>query len=185
MTTPGHSPNSGFDARHEPVLVREVVELMEPRPDRTYVDCTVGLGGHTAALLTAGAGRVIGLDRDAGALGRARARLADFASRVELVHADYRDLKTVLETRGIGAVDGVLADLGVSSWQLDDPARGFSFRANGPLDMRMDPSSGRSAAELIAEVDETTLADVIYEFGEERHSRRIARAIVRARERAP
>jgi 16S rRNA (cytosine1402-N4)-methyltransferase len=91
----------------------------------------------------------------------------------------------VLAARSISAVDGVLADLGVSSWQLDDPARGFSFRTNGPLDMRMDPSSGTSAAALLAEVDESTLADVIYQFGEERHSRRIARAIVRARERAP
>jgi len=185
MTTHEPSPNSGFDARHEPVLVREVVALLEPRPDGTYVDCTVGLGGHTAALLAAGAGRVIGLDRDAAALARAGERLAAFGPRVDLVHADYRDLTHVLSARGAGPVDGVLADLGVSSWQLDDPARGFSFRANGPLDMRMDPSRDRSAAELIAGVDESTLADVIFKFGEERHARRIARAIVRARDRAP
>jgi 16S rRNA (cytosine1402-N4)-methyltransferase len=185
MTTHERSPNSGFDARHEPVLVREVVALFEPRPDGTYVDCTVGLGGHAAALLEAGAGRVIGLDRDAGALTRAGERLAVFGKRVDLVHADYRDLAQTLQARGLAAVDGVLADLGVSSWQLDDPARGFSFRANGPLDMRMDPSHGASAAELIAGADESTLADVIFKFGEERHARRVARAIVRARDRAP
>jgi 16S rRNA (cytosine1402-N4)-methyltransferase len=185
MTTPERSPNSEFDARHEPVLVREVVGLLQPRPDGTYVDCTVGLGGHTAALLAAGAGRVIGLDRDPGALSRTAARLASTGSRLDLVHADYRELPRVLADRGLTRVDGVLADLGVSSMQLDDPARGFSFRMNGPLDMRMDPTRGQTAAEMIAEADESTLADIIYQYGEERHSRRVARAIVRARERGP
>lgn len=185
MTTPERSRNSESDARHEPVLVREVVGLLQPRPDGTYVDCTVGLGGHTAAILGAGAGRVIGLDRDPGALARAGARLASSGTQVDLVHADYRDLPRVLADRGLQRVDGVLADLGVSSWQLDDPARGFSFRMNGPLDMRMDPTRGQTAAEMIAEADESTLADIIYQYGEERHSRRVARAIVRARERGP
>lgn len=185
MTTPDRWRNLGFDARHEPVLVREVVALLQPRPDGMYVDCTVGLGGHTAALLAAGAGRVIGLDRDAAALARAGERLSGAGDRVLFVHADYRDLPRVLADRGVTAVDGVLADLGVSSWQLDDPARGFSFRASGPLDMRMDGSTGPTAADLLATTDETTLADVIFRFGEERHSRRIARAIVRARDRAP
>jgi 16S rRNA (cytosine1402-N4)-methyltransferase len=136
-------------------------------------------------MLAAGAGRVIALDRDAGALARTATRLADAGSRLELVHADYRDLPRVLAERGLTAVDGVLADLGVSSWQLDDPARGFSFRMNGPLDMRMDPSKGPTVAELIATTDESTLADIIYEYGEERHARRVARSIVRARERGP
>jgi 16S rRNA (cytosine1402-N4)-methyltransferase len=185
MTTPGRWLILGFDARHEPVLAHEVVALLQPRPDGIYVDCTVGLGGHTAALFAAGAGRVIGLDRDAGALAHAGDRLSAAGARLELVHADYRDLPRVLGDRGVGAVDGVLADLGVSSWQLDDPARGFSFRASGPLDMRMDASTGPTAADLVATADEVTLADAIYRFGEERHSRRIARAIVRARDRGP
>ena len=162
--------------------VGEVVSLLRPRSDGLYVDCTVGLGGHTAALLDAGAGRVIGIDRDEAALSFARARLAAEASRVEFVHADYRDLPRVLGERGVTHIDGALVDLGVSSMQLDDPDRGFSFRQDGPLDMRMDRSVGPTAADLIRTADEVTLADVIYRFGEERHSRRVARAIVRARE---
>jgi 16S rRNA (cytosine1402-N4)-methyltransferase len=165
--------------------VDEVVSLIQPRPDGLYVDCTVGLAGHARALLEAGAGRVLGLDRDEAALGQAGERLADWPGQVELVHADYRDLARVLQERGVQAVDGVLADLGVSSLQLDDPERGFSFREDGPLDMRMDRSTGVPVAELIRGSDEATLADVIFRFGEERHSRRVARAIVRARERQP
>ena len=161
----------------------EVVSYLRPRPDGLYVDATVGLGGHAAALLAAGAGRLIGLDRDAEALTEARARLDEAAARVELVHADYRDLTRVLAARGVRQVDGIVADLGVSSLQLDDASRGFSFRTAGPLDMRMDRSAGPTAADLIATADEATLADVIWRFGEERHARRIARAIVRARSR--
>jgi 16S rRNA (cytosine1402-N4)-methyltransferase len=167
------------------VLAAEVVSMLAPRPDGLYVDCTVGLGGHTAALLAAGAGKVIGLDRDAGALERTRARLAGQSgsgSTLELVHADYRDLPSVLAARGVSRVDGVLADLGVSSWQLDDPERGFSFRQAGPLDMRMDRSRGRTLGEWLASVSEAELATVIREFGEERHARRVAAAIVRARD---
>jgi 16S rRNA (cytosine1402-N4)-methyltransferase len=167
------------------VLVGEAVSLLQPRSDGLYVDCTVGLGGHTAALLDAGAGRVIGIDRDEAALSSARARLAAEASRVEFVHADYRDLPRVLRDRGVTHIDGALVDLGVSSMQLDDPDRGFSFRQDGPLDMRMDRSVGPTAADLIRTADEVTLADVIYRFGEERLSRRVARAIVRAREQQP
>jgi 16S rRNA (cytosine1402-N4)-methyltransferase len=167
------------------VLVAEVVAMLAPRSDGLYVDGTVGLGGHAAALLEAGAGRLIGIDRDAAALAQARERLAAWRDRVELVHADYRDLPRVLQERGISQMNGALVDFGVSSLQLDDPARGFSFRTRGPLDMRMDTSRGATAAELVAAADETTLADVIFRFGEERHARRIARAIVRARARAP
>jgi 16S rRNA (cytosine1402-N4)-methyltransferase len=167
------------------VLVGETMSLLQPRSDGLYVDCTVGLGGHTAALLDAGAGRVIGIDRDEAALSAARERLAADASRVEFVHADYRDLPRVLRDRGVAHIDGALVDLGVSSMQLDDAERGFSFRQDGPLDMRMDRSVGPTAADLIRTADETTLADMIYRFGEERHSRRVARAIVRAREREP
>jgi 16S rRNA (cytosine1402-N4)-methyltransferase len=159
--------------------------LIQPRADGVYVDCTVGLGGHAAALLAAGAGRVIGMDRDQAALEIAHERLGAASGRIELVHADYRRLPDVLEARGLSAIDGALADLGVSSLQLDEAARGFSFRQEGPLDMRMDRSTGTTAAELIRSSDEATLADVIFRFGEERHARRIARAIVRAREERP
>jgi 16S rRNA (cytosine1402-N4)-methyltransferase len=167
------------------VLVSEVVSMLAPRADGTYVDCTVGLGGHTAALLAAGAGKVIGLDRDAGALERTRARLADESSpggRLELVHADYRDLPDVLASRGLSKIDGALADLGVSSWQLDDPERGFSFRHAGPLDMRMDRSRGQTLGQWLSGVSQPELESVIREFGEERHARRVATAIIRARD---
>lgn len=163
----------------------EVLSLLSPRENGLYVDCTVGLGGHTEMLLDAGAGKVIGLDRDERALAHARTRLAGYAARVELVHADYRTLPDVLKARQIDTIDGALADLGVSSMQIDDAERGFSFKNDGPLDMRMDASAGESLAARLATVDEGTLADVIYQFGEERHARRIARAIVTARGRQP
>jgi 16S rRNA (cytosine1402-N4)-methyltransferase len=168
---------------HEPVMVAEVVEHLEPARGGVFVDCTVGLGGHTRALLDGGAARVIGLDRDPAALARAGEALGGYGDRVELVHSDYRRLDAVLGERGMTVVDGILADLGVSSLQLDAEGRGFSFRRDEALDMRMDTSAGPTAAEQIAAADERALADVIYEFGEERHSRRIARAIVEARGR--
>jgi 16S rRNA (cytosine1402-N4)-methyltransferase len=163
--------------------VAEVVSALAPRADGVYVDCTLGFGGHTAALLGAGAGRVIGIDRDAQALAEAGERLGAQEGRLELVHADYRELPALLQARGVGAVDGILADLGVSSMQLDDAARGFSFRQSGPLDMRMDRSRGESLAAKLAVVDEATLADVIFRFGEERQARRVARAVIAARDR--
>jgi 16S rRNA (cytosine1402-N4)-methyltransferase len=161
-------------------MVAEVLAHLEPARGGVFVDCTVGLGGHARALLQGGASRLIGFDRDPAALELARAALAEFGDRVELVHDDYRRIASVLDTRGIAAVDGILADLGVSSMQLDEPGRGFSFRRDDPLDMRMDTSSGATAAEAIRAADERTLADVIYQFGEERHARRVARAIVAA-----
>ena len=170
---------------HEPVMTAEVLEHLAPSRGGTFVDCTVGLGGHARALLAAGATRLVGLDRDQAALERARETLRPYADRVELVHSDYRRIGEVLDDRGIESVNGVLADLGVSSMQLDAPGRGFSFRRDDPLDMRMDTSSGVTAAQAIAAADERTLADVIYEFGEERHARRVARAIVAARQEAP
>ena len=166
-------------------MVAEVLEHLEPLRGGVFVDCTIGLGGHTRALVDGGATRVIGLDRDPAAVDAARLALQAFGERVEVVHADYRRLNAVLDERGVGKVDGVLADLGVSSMQLDEPGRGFSFRQDDPLDMRMDTTAGPTAAEALRGVDERTLADLIYEFGEERHSRRIARAIVAARERGP
>jgi 16S rRNA (cytosine1402-N4)-methyltransferase len=170
---------------HEPVMAAEVVELLAPGRGGVFLDCTVGLGGHARALLGAGATRLIGLDRDRDALARAADTLAPWAGRVELVHADYRDAARVLDGRGIDRVDGALADLGVSSLQFDGEGRGFSFRRNELLDMRMDRSAGPTAADLLASVGEAELADVIFRHGEERHSRRIARAIVEARRRAP
>jgi 16S rRNA (cytosine1402-N4)-methyltransferase len=165
---------------HEPVMVAEVLEHLAPARGGVFVDCTVGLGGHARALIEAGASRVIGLDRDRHALEHAGETLRDAGEAAEVVHADYRGFEEVLDSRGIGRVDGLLADLGVSSLQLDAPGRGFSFRRDEPLDMRMDTSSGPTAAEMLAAVDEKTLANVIYELGEERHARRVARAIVEA-----
>lgn len=171
---------------HEPVLVAEVISHLAPARGGLFVDCTLGAGGHTRALLAAGASRVLGFDRDRSALALAAANLEDCRDRVEMVHADYRTLGDVLDARRIAGVDGgILADLGVSSMQLDDAARGFSFRADAALDMRMDRDSGQPASAMLQDVDETALADVIYQFGEERFSRRIARAIVRARETGP
>ena len=161
-------------------MVAEVLEHLVPERGGVFVDCTVGLAGHATHLLERGATRLIGLDRDPAALAIARETLARFGDRVELVHTDYRELGRVLDARGIAGVAGVLADLGVSSLQLDAAGRGFSFRRDDPLDMRMDTSTGPTAADLIAGVDERTLADVIYRFGEERHARRVARFIVAA-----
>lgn len=166
-------------------MVEEVTRLLQPERGGTFVDCTVGLGGHTRALLDGGADLVIGLDRDPRALALASAALAGYGSRVRLVHADYRDLHAVLDREQIADVRGALADLGVSSMQLDEPGRGFSFRRDEPLDMRMDQSQGPTAADRLATVDEGELADVIFQFGEERRSRRVARAIVAARARGP
>jgi 16S rRNA (cytosine1402-N4)-methyltransferase len=169
-----------MSSQHEPVLVAEVLEQLAPARGGLFVDCTVGLGGHATQLLEHGATRLIGFDRDPAALEIARERLAPFGDRVELVHTDYREFGRVLDAKGSAGVDGVLADLGVSSMQLDAPGRGFSFRRDDPLDMRMDTSAGPTAADLIAAADERTLADVIYQFGEERHARRVARFLVEA-----
>lgn len=168
--------------QHAPVLLRETIAQLAPRSGGVYVDVTLGRGGHAEAILEASApdGRLIGIDRDPRALEETAPRLARFGARATLVHAAFADLRAVLEEEGTPQVDGLLADLGVSSPQLDDPGRGFSFRAEGPLDMRMDPSRGETAAELIAHTDERSLADLIYRLGEERRSRPIARAIKRA-----
>ena len=162
---------------HVAVLARESLEALAVRPDGTYVDATFGAGGHAALVLAAlgPAGRLVAFDADPSA----RA-LAD--PRFTLVHANFRELAVRLDALAIVAVDGVLFDLGVSSMQFDEAERGFSFRAAAPLDMRMDPSHGESAADFLATRDEHELADVIYRYGEERASRRIARAIVALRE---
>ncbi len=170
---------------HIPVLTAESLEQLRPDRGGLFVDCTVGLGGHARALLEAGATRVIGLDRDPDALAAARSTLAPWSARVELVHADYRSIDDVLDRRGVTVIDGALADLGVSSLQLEGTGRGFSFLRDEPLDMRMDRTSGATAADLIARSSERELADAIYAFGEERFSRRIARALVEQRQEQP
>ena len=170
---------------HQPVMVADVVAHLAPERGGHFVDCTVGAGGHSRALLEAGATRLIGLDRDREALAVAEESLKAWASHVELVHADFRNLGDVLRVRHIEAVDGIVADLGISSMQVDAEGRGFSFRRDEPLDMRMDRASGPDARALLATSGERELADVIYRYGEERYSRRIARAIVAARAREP
>lgn len=172
--------------RHQSVLAAEVVDGLAPRSGGRYLDATLGGGGHAAALLAASApdGRLLGLDADPAALAAATARLAEYAGRLTVRHANFRQLAEVAEAAGFGACDGIMFDLGVSSYQLDTPERGFSFQADAPLDMRLDPTSGVTAADLVAALPERELADVIYQFGEEHGSRRIARAIVEARRRS-
>ena len=170
---------------HVPVMTAEVLQHLRPEQGGLFVDCTVGLGGQSRALLEAGATRVIGLDRDLDALARAGETLAPLGDRVELVHADYRAIAEVLDSRRIATVDGALADLGVSSMQFEAPGRGFSFQRDEPLDMRMDRSQGETAADFVARATESELADTIYQYGEERFSRRIARALVETRRETP
>jgi 16S rRNA (cytosine1402-N4)-methyltransferase len=171
--------------RHEPVLLAETIALLDPSRGGLFVDCTVGLGGHAKALIEGGATRLLGMDRDADALRVAGEVLRPWGDRVELVHSDYRNLDSILQARTLPGADGILADLGVSSMQLDAEGRGFSFRRDEPLDMRMDRTTGPTAADLLMNVGEEDLANVIFRYGEERHSRRIARAIVDARRRQP
>ena len=170
---------------HEPVMTREVLAFLQPEKGGVFVDCTVGLGGHALAMLEAGATRVIGLDRDPAALAIAAETLSAFRDRVDLVHSDYRAIESVLDARGIARMDGALADMGMSSHQLEASGRGFSFQRDEPLDMRMDATIGPTAADLLRDAEESEMADAIYQFGEERFSRRIARAIVQMRDAAP
>ena len=166
-------------------MTREVIAFLQPEKGGIFVDCTVGMGGHALALLEAGATRVIGLDRDPAALRIAAETLNKYRDRVELVHSDYRAIAAILEARGIERVDGTLTDMGMSSYQLEAEGRGFSFQRDDPLDMRMDTTTGPTAAELLRRSEESEIADAIYEFGEERYSRRIARGIVQARTTDP
>jgi 16S rRNA (cytosine1402-N4)-methyltransferase len=174
---------------HVPVLLERVVALLAPAldgPDAVVVDCTVGMGGHAEAVLTAAPScRLVGLDRDPEALRRSRARLTRFGERVTLVHAVYDALPDVLAGLDVEHVDGVLFDLGVSSLQLDEPGRGFAYAHDAPLDMRMDPTTGRSAADVVNGYDVRALTKVLREYGEERFAARIAAAIVRERTREP
>jgi len=176
------------DRPHIPVLLDAVLDLLRVAelPAGCFVDGTVGAGGHAAAILeTAPQARLLGLDRDPAALALARQRLAPFGERATLLHASYEDMSAAVAGwlgDGAAGVDGILLDLGVSSMQLDTPERGFAFMQDGPLDMRFDPTSdGPTAAELVNHLDADELADILYRYGEERHSRRIAQAIVAAR----
>jgi 16S rRNA (cytosine1402-N4)-methyltransferase len=177
--------DSGY--KHIPALVEEVVEFLRPQPGGLCVDATLGEGGHAEALLQASApsGRLIGIDRDAEVLEVARQRLAPYAARVHIAHGDAAELRGILDRLQISLVDGILFDLGVSSYQLDTAERGFSFMHEGPLDMRMDRSAEQTAAKLVNTLEESELISLIQRYGEERWARRIARAIMRARRRAP
>lgn len=181
---PDELPPAGTpEFRHATVMRDEVVRALAPRGDGVYVDATVGGGGHAEALLEASSGaRLVAFDRDPRALAAAKERLARFGERVSVVHARFSEIEGRLASFGIPEVHGIVADLGVSSPQLDEASRGMSFRAEGPLDMRMDPTEGGTALELIEGLDADELADVLYELGEERRSRRIARCILQALE---
>jgi 16S rRNA (cytosine1402-N4)-methyltransferase len=175
--------------RHQPVLRERVTALLAPaltEPGSIVVDATLGMGGHAEALLDAcPQAHLVGLDRDPGALALAGRRLERFGDRLQPVHAVYDELPEVLDRLGVARVQGVLFDLGVSSWQLDEPERGFAYRLDAPLDMRMDPSTGPTAADVLNEYSVDDLTRILRDFGEERFARRIANAIVRERARAP
>lgn len=167
---------------HFPVMAAEAIELLAIRPEGTYLDATAGLGGHTALIAQRlSAGKVIANDRDPESLEMARRNTAEWADRICFHHGSFSHLADALPACGAERLDGVIADLGVSRYQLTEPERGFSFLAEGPLDMRMDQTTGITAADLVNQHAEKALADLIYQLGEERRARRIARAIVRAR----
>ena len=169
--------------RHIPVMLPDVLRHLRPQAHETHLDGTFGGGGYAAAILNTGA-TLFAIDRDPAAIARGAALAAQHPGRLHLLHGRFGDMVALLAERGVGALDGVVLDLGVSSFQVDQPERGFSFRADGPLDMRM-AASGPTAADLVRVMSEAELADTLYQFGEERLSRRIARAIVQARAEAP
>jgi 16S rRNA (cytosine1402-N4)-methyltransferase len=184
MRRPRRSTPAG---QHRPVLFDAVLAALDPRPGETVVDCTVGWAGHAAELLrrVGPTGRLVGIDLDADNLPRARERLAEVSHPFSLHHGNFAALPSVLAAEGIGRADVVLADLGMSSMQVDDPERGFSYARDGPLDMRMDRTRGRPAAQVLAAIGEADLARALRDYGDEPDAGRIAAALVRARERAP
>lgn len=169
---------------HVPVMLDEVCEALAPRDGGLYLDGTFGGGGYARAILDAARCTLFAIDRDPHAIARGAALAAAMAGRLHLIEGSFGDMLSLLAGRGVAALDGIVLDLGVSSFQIDTPERGFSFRSDGPLDMRMS-LSGMTAADLVADLDEADLADIIFRFGEDRHARRIARAIVAARDAAP
>jgi len=172
---------------HQPVMLEAVLELLQIQESGCYVDGTLGSGGHAEAVLSrlGSAGRLVGIDRDHDALDRCRARLASYGERFIPLHGNYREMGHLLRQAGFASVDGVVLDFGVSSEQLDTPARGFSFREAGPLDMRMDQGATLTAAEIVNIWSELSLADIFFRYGEESGARRAARAIVRRRAERP
>ena len=168
---------------HRPVLYKETIQYLAPSSPKRYLDCTAGAGGHSQGILTESApnGELIALDLDPLAIQLSTQRLSPFGNRVQVIQASYLQSAEILQKNSWQGVDGIVMDLGVSSMQLDQSERGFSFRQDGLLDMRFDPTQGQTAADLVNNLDETTLADIIWRYGEERFSRRIARAILRAR----
>ena len=177
------APLGGIGAPHRPVLLEETLKFLAPERGGLFIDCTVGLGGHSEAILESSSDtRVIGMDLDASALDYSRQRLARFGERFRAFQANFRAIAEVLRQANERDPSGILVDLGVSSLQFDSPERGFSFRFDAPLDMRMDATNGPTAADLLQKLPESEIARIIFEFGEERHSRRIARRIVERRE---
>lgn len=177
------APLGGIGAPHRPVLLEETMKFLAPERGGLFVDCTVGLGGHSEAILKSSQNtRVIGIDLDRSALAYSRKRLASYGERFQAIQANFRDLSAALQQTNERDPNGILVDLGVSSLQFDSPERGFSFRFDAPLDMRMDPTRGATAADLLQQLPESEIARIIFEYGEERHSRRIARRIVECRE---
>lgn len=172
-----------IEFEHKSILVNEILGFLDLQPSAVVIDATLGLGGHTEAILQTFANtRVIGIDQDQKALVNATERLKSFGSRFQGIHSNFVEISNVADEFKIRAVDAVIADLGVSSMQLDDAERGFSFRFDAPLDMRMDTSKGSTAAELLEELDQEEIANLIYRYGEERKSRRVARLIIERRE---
>ena len=170
-------------AEHVPVLLEECISMLNIRPEGIYVDGTLGLGGHSAAIAArlSPTGRLIGIDRDETALARASQRLAEYAPLVTLVHGSFGHLEEILEELGIPAVDGMLFDFGVSSPQLDEAERGFSYRLDAPLDMRMDRTQSLTARDVVNTYDEAELSRILFQYGEEKYARRISAAVVRRR----
>ena len=172
---------------HIPVMLREVIDYLNPRPGKIIVDATLGTGGHSFEILkriTPG-GKLIGIDRDEDSLAICRKRLSEFSSSCEFVHGNFVDLDQILEKLGIDKIDGIVFDLGISTYQLKDPERGFSFQQEGPLDMRLDKSSYISAYDLVNNLNESEISNMLWSFGEERWHNRIARLLVEERRNQP
>jgi 16S rRNA (cytosine1402-N4)-methyltransferase len=180
----GEHPVAGGPARHIPVLLAEALEVLAPRAGGVYCDGTFGAGGYSRAILATPGARILAIDRDPDAIAAGRAMAAQSDGRLDLAEGRFGDLETIARAHGVSALDGVALDVGVSSMQFDEAARGFSFQHDAPLDMRME-KTGRTAADILAEEDEETIADILFHYGEERNSRRIARAIVADRPTTP
>jgi len=178
---------SKLEVFHLPILVQEVVQFLVTDPEGIYVDATLGGGGHAEAILCSLSekGRLIGIDRDPEAIAYAKSRLSHFGEKIHIIHGEFGALETILQSLNLNQVHGIFFDLGISSHQIDSPERGFSYRMDGPLDMRMNFHTGMTAKEVVNTYSEETLANLFFRYGEERQARRIARAIVQFRKRQP